>query len=137
MAKIKTLPRLIAEDFDQQNQELISKIAFVTNPAFEQIVQAFNKNLTVEDNLNMQVKDLEITVDSGGVPITTTSFKSSLRGNAKGLIVIRVDSLEKTQVYPTSSPFITFSESAGQITINHVTGLVPNSKYQIRVFSIG
>lgn len=137
MAKIKNLPRLIAEDFEEENQDLIGKVAFVMNPAFEQLVQAFNKNITVEDNLNMQVKDVEITVNSKGEPTTTTSFKSSLKGTTKGLVVIKVDSLEKTTVYPTSTPFITFTESDGQVTINHVTGLVPNSKYQIRVFSIG
>lgn len=137
MAKIKNLPRLIAEDFDEENQDLINKLAFVTNPAFEQIVQAFNKNITIDDNLNMQVKDLDLIVDSRGVPTSTVSFKTTLKTSCKGLMVIRAECLEKTISYPTSAPFITFSESEGQISINHISGIPANAKYRIRVFSIG
>lgn len=137
MAKIKNLPRLIAEDFEEENQELISKIAFVTNPAFEQIVQAFNKNITIEDNLNMYIKDVELSVGSNGVPKPAVSFKSGLKGSCRGLFVIKADCLEKTVTYPTSAPFITFSEKDGQINIDHISGIPAGAKYRIRVFSIG
>lgn len=135
MAKLTFLKRLIKEDFKQADQELIGKIAFILNPALESITNVLTRNLTFEDNFAGQIKEVDLTVDASGKPINTTSFKSDLNGSCKNLIVTRAQNLTNTAVYPSSAPFISFSESNGQIFINNCTGLQANNKYRLRILA--
>jgi len=58
MAKVNNIKRLVAEDFDQDYQDLVRQIAYTTNPFFEQITQAFNKSIDFE-NLNQDLVTIE------------------------------------------------------------------------------
>jgi hypothetical protein len=53
MAKLNVTKRIVTEDFQKDDQALVSKLAFTLNSFFEQTANALNKNLTIEDNLNM------------------------------------------------------------------------------------
>jgi hypothetical protein len=130
-ANLSFLKRLIKEDFEKKDQELVGKIAFVLNPALQQITNILNHGLTIAD-LNTQVKDLEITVDSSGFPTTDASFKSTLRGRCSQLTIGRAQAVNAT-VYPTGAPFPSYTEINGQIVINHITGLPADTRFTIRV----
>lgn len=137
MAKISEFKRLIKEDFNKDDQDLIDKLAFTVNPALETIAQALNKNLTFEDNINSQIKDIEVTVNGDGRPLVNTSYKSVLRGQTRSIIVMRAENLTSSSTYPDGAPFISFIDNAGQVTIQHVTGLQANNKYRLRILAIG
>lgn len=132
MPNLSFLKRLIKEDFDKKDQELVSKIASILNPALEQIVGIFNKGLNIGD-LNTQNKDIEITVDASGFPINNTSFRSELKGKCSMIICGRAQALGVIGVYPTGGHSISFTELAGQLTINHITGLPADQKFLLRV----
>lgn len=134
MAKLGFLRRLVKEDFKPDDQEFISKVAFILNPAFESITNALNKNLTFTDNLNAQVKELNVTVVSGQ-PIQALSFRSELKGSCKAIWCVRAENQTNTATYVSGAPFISFSESQGQILINHITGLQDNQEYKLRIIA--
>ena len=131
-----TFRRLLKEDFDPENQALIDKLAFVINPLIETMTRAFTRNLSFDDNINCQVKSLEITVDSSGVPTQTTSFRSSLTSKSQGIFCVRAQNLTNSSTYPSGGVLISFTENQKIITIQHVTGLQANNKYQLKIISI-
>ena len=131
MPNLGFLKRLIKEDFAKKDQELVAKVGAVLNPALEQLVIALNKGLSISD-LNTQVKDLEIIVDSNGFPINNASFKFELKGKCTMMQVGRAQAIDSNTVYPTGGHSITFTENAGQVTINHITGLPANQRFLVR-----
>lgn len=137
MAKLSFLKRIVSEDYDKQYQSLVSKLSYIINTALEAIAAALNKGLTFEDNFNSQVKDLELTVDSDSVPQLTTSFKYELKTQCIGIIVIRATAKTAVITYPTSQPWVSFSESNGQINILKITGIQSGTKYQLRLVAFG
>jgi hypothetical protein len=132
MPNLSFLKRLIKEDFEQKDRELVDKIASILNPALEQITIILNRGLKVED-LNAQVKDLEITVDSDGFPTSDASFKSTLKGKCTQIMVGRVQAINRVDVYPTGGHSVTFSDNGGQVVVNHITGLPPNIRFTVRL----
>ncbi len=130
MSRIGTLRKLIIEDFKQDQQDLVDKIAYVLNPAIDQIAGVINGGVDFS-NLSFQTKDLTLTVDSSGSPTDTTSFKSTIIGRVRGIQCVRAENLTNTDVYPTGCPFVSFSESAGSIIINNITNLQTDNSYKI------
>ena len=139
MAKLGEFKRLVREDFSGDDQALVEKLAFTINPALESISQALNKNLTFEDNINSQIRDIEVKTHPSvlGRLSPSVSYKSTLKGNTKGLVCIRAENIDNPSTYPTGQPFISYSENNGQISILNVTGLQLNSKYKLKILAIG
>jgi len=137
MAKFSFLKRIIKEDFPEQYRDLIDKLAYPFNQLAEFISLAFNNNITFQDNIYCQVKDVDVELNSSGIPKSPTKFISTLRSKSNGLFVIRADNLTNPNTYPTNAPFISFTENSNIITVNKVTGLQANNKYRLKVISIG
>lgn len=136
MAKITEFKRLIREDFPEKYHDLIDKLAFALNPTLEQTKNALSNGLDFINNLNSQVKELDITVNSAGIPKSPTSFKSTVSGSCKGIWCIRADNLTSSITYPSSCPFISFSQSNDQVIIDHISGLQADNKYRLRLVVI-
>lgn len=128
------LKRLIKEDFDKKDQDLVGKLGFIINPAVQQIVNILNNGLNIE-GLNVQQRNINLQVDKNGNPTTTASFTSSLNGSCTMIIVGRVQNLTSSTTYPTSAPFVSFSQNGTTITINNITGLIPNNNWQITLLA--
>jgi hypothetical protein len=137
MAKLTEFKRLIAEDFPKEDRALASRLGAALNPVLQEIYQALSKNLNFTDNFNSQVKDVEITVDSSGSPKTATSIKSELKSSCKGIVCIKVDNRTNPNAYPSTCPFVSFSESNGQLIVRNVTGLTADHKYVLRLLVLG
>lgn len=135
MARPPDLKRLAKEDFPQDDQELVGKLAFPINAFFEQVRNALNKNLNF-DNLNQEIITLTVTVVSG-IPTMKTQFKSNIKGNVQGIIVVYASNLTTPGMYPTSCPFITSAQNGGLVTINHISGLQDNQEYRLKLLTIG
>lgn len=133
--KVTNLKRLAKEDFSQENQALVEKLAFAINPFLDQLNQALDKNIDF-DNLNQSITTFKVRVNASGIPITPVQLKSSLKTNVQGIQVIRVDNItDSTNL--SGAPFITFTRNSGLIYIQHITGLVANKDYNIAVILIG
>lgn len=135
--KLNVTKRIVKEDFKPEDQELVGKLGFTLNPFFEQISQVLNKNLTIEENFNMEVKIIDLKVDAGGLPTTTAAYQSTLRTKVRGTMVMDARNLTNTTTYPTSGPFINFLQENNLVTIQHVTGLQAGDNYRLTVLSIG
>lgn len=132
---LSNFKRIIVEDLPKDNQELGSKLAYVLNPTLEQLELVFSKNIGI-DNLNQQLKEIEVTVNATGRPTNTTQFKTELKSQAKGLICIRAVNNTNGNLYPTGTPFVSFSENEGLITLNNITGLQASNKYTLTLLAI-
>jgi hypothetical protein len=136
MAKIPEIKRIKVEDFKEEDRDTVAKLANVLNTALEQIQSALTNNLTFSENFRGQMKDIEVTVDSSGVPTVDTSFKSSLSSSCKGLWVIKAENLTSSGTYPTAAPYVSFTESSGQIYVEKITGLQSANKYRLRIIAL-
>lgn len=136
MARIPDLKRIAKEDFNSDDRNLVGKLALPINSFHEQVRNALNGNIDFT-NLNQETITLSITVDANGIPVTDTKFKSNLKTTVKGTTCIRAFNLTTATNYPISQPFINFTENNHILTINHVTGLQANEKYNLTLILIG
>ncbi len=134
--KLDGLKRLVREDFPDDSKALVDKLAFVLNPYLEGIATVLNHNIDY-DNLKRELKTIDVVVNASGNPIPAISFRNTLSSKIKGINVIRAQNNTSTTVYPTATPFITFTEENKIITINNISGLQLNNKYSLTIETIG
>jgi hypothetical protein len=130
------IKKLIKEDFSQQFQDMIGKIAFVVNPAFQNIQSILNNGITLEDNVNCVIKSLTLSVDSTGVPTSPISFSTGLTSKVAHLIVTNCVNQTNPTVYPTGAPFISYVDNSGTLTINNITGLQAKNTFVITIVGL-
>lgn len=137
--KVNNYKRIVKEDFEEENRGLIERLGYSINSVMEQLVNLLNKNITVEDNLQQEIKTIEITtsVNSPTTPKESTKFKNNLTNTIKGVLVISVENLTNTNSIPTSAVQVFFSENSKIVTVSGVTGLTANNKYRIKLLTIG
>lgn len=124
------LKKLIKEDFNKKDQDLIGKLAFIINPAIQQLINVLNNGLTLS-NLATQIKTISIQVDATGTPTSSLSFISTLSTQCSMIQVGRVLNLTNSAVYPSGGVLISFIESGDNIQIQNITGLSPGYTWQI------
>jgi len=140
MAKLEGIKRLVKEDFSQDDQDLIDRLGYVINPAFESISRILNKGIDVTSNLNQQIIDFSLRVDATGSLITDKFVRFSLANNqCRGVQVIAAVNLDNPAVYPTTQPFVSFriTQTAGVLSIENVTGIQANTRYRLTLLLIG
>lgn len=129
MAKISNLKRIIKEDFPEEYQELIDKLAYSLNPFLEQISNAFNKNINIE---NLSREFITVTVENvGGNLKIPVQFKTSLSGRIQGFNIIKAENITNPAIYPTQAPWITWTINSNILTIQKVTGIPDNNKFRL------
>lgn len=127
------IPRQIrAEDFAEDEQELVSKLSRNLTPFMDSVYRVLDRGVDYE-NLNRQFMDVDINIDSSGSVSNAPQIKSNLRGRIRGLLVLSANNLVDPSVYPTSAPFVSFTTNANIVTILNVTGLQANSQYRLSV----
>lgn len=132
MPKPQSFRRIIIEDFPEKERPLISKLAYCLNPFAEDVLQCLNNNLSIKDNLELEQRTFSVTVASG-VPTGVLTIKTGLTSNCAGTQVIKAVNKTNSSHVPTSVPFITFSNDAGNIIISNISGLQDNEKYDLTV----
>lgn len=135
--KLPSFQRIIKEDIDEQYRPLIDKIGYSINSFLLAVLNLSNKQITVADNLFQEIKTINVTVSSAGVPTSPIQLSTSLNNNLAGLQVIKVINKTSTTTYPTSGVFVSWSQYNKLITINHITGLVAGNTYSISLLLIG
>lgn len=132
MARLPAFRRIIIEDYPEKDRELITKLAVSLNQPLEQLIAVFNKNISINDNLSLVQKTITVTVSSG-VPTTNTTIMTGLATQCSGTQVIKAVNTTTSTNYPTSQPFINFTNVAGGIIINYISGLQDNETYKLTV----
>lgn len=132
--KLDNVKRIVVEDFSRDNRSDIEKLGFIINNIFEQLQQILTKNVTISDNLNESLVDVDVSVDAVGNPMLRTQFRYNLRGPCRGVQVIYATNLDNFTTYPLSQPFISFQQlDTGLIQIKNISGLQANNKYRLTV----
>lgn len=131
MAKVTNIRRIKAEDFEQDDQALISKLATVLNPLMDELQIVFNKGIDFQ-NLNQQLASFVTEVDNNGKPKVTLQLRYDLVTPLKGILCISVDGDE-----PTGTPFVSYNIVAGVINITKIAGISPNKKIRLSLILIG
>lgn len=130
MSKLQIPKKLRVEDFEQDDQALISKIAFVYNVFADEVYNTLNKNIDY-DNLNRQFVTINVFIDNTGKLINPPQIKTLLNGRVRGLNVLNAINLIDSSIYPTTAPFISWTINSDILTILNITGLQNNSQYSL------
>ncbi len=137
MAKVSGFQRLVKENFPAKYRDLVDSF-YSLNNALEQIVNILNNaNVTVTDNLNQQYKTIITTVDTTGKPTQSLTFKSTLSTKTQGIIVISATNLTNSSTYPIATPFVSWSDNSGTVTINNISGLQAKQNYSLTLLTTG
>jgi len=135
--KLPSYKRIITQDYNPDDQELIEQLGGNINDSFNLLYSALNKRLTFGDNLSSTIRDVEIIVDSNGKPINDVSFRLDvLNTPVIGCFCIRALNLTNSNVYPTGSPWISFIQNENQIRVLNVTNLQPNNRYSLKIIAL-
>lgn len=135
MGRIPDIKRIRKEDFDQEYQGLIDRIAFSFNSFADQVINLFNKNINFE-NLNQEIAEVTVVTNSIGGIDNLPKLKSGLSKKVQGIQCIRASNINAPNVYPTSQPFISFSLEQNTLSVLNITGLQANSKYTLKLLLI-
>ncbi len=131
--KVDLLKTIDKNDYPEESRELMDRLAGVLNNNFINLYNALNGGLNLTDNFNAEVKDITVKVNSSGVPMVGLQFKTKATGILRGLNVIKAVCTDNNNTYPLSHPFISFTQSNDLVTIKHITGLQPNTIYQLTI----
>lgn len=135
--RLPSFKRLVKNDFDEDDKPFVEKFSYFFNNGVEALYNVLNKNVSLKDNILGVVKDVTVTVDSTGKPTNSTSFPLDISNKIIGLNVLRVDNNTNASGYPTGGVFVSWTQDGKNIFINHITGLVANNSYNVRVIVYG
>lgn len=127
--------RIKSNDFPEEDRQLVETLGRTLNPLIDRLVLAFNKNITVDDNLPFEFKNLDVEVDGTGTPISGSAVKTSLT-NFKGYICLNVLDINNTGIYPTTAPFVLTELTGNIINIRKITGLPSGAVYRLVLLGI-
>ena len=133
MAKLQSFKRINVEDFEQKDKAVVAKLAYAINNFAEDVLNAFNNQVSIDDNLNITKKDFIVTVDGNGKVIGNSSLRTGLDHPCLGITVIKAINNTVSTRIPTGTPFVTFSENSGLITILNVTNLQASNQYSLKL----
>lgn len=129
------------EDFDEEDQELIGKLAYSLNTFMDQVIFLFNKNVDFQ-NLNQEVRDITIITASDyattGNLVNPPNIRTNLNSKVQGIICISATNLVDPTVFATNQPFVSFTLLDNEtISILNVSGLQASSQYSLKLLLIG
>ena len=134
--KLGNFKKLWDKDFDPENQDLVNKLALTINSGFENLYQALSKRLTFADNIQSDVKSIDVQVDATGKPINKVTFKLGTDFSINGCIIIQAINNTLPTAYVYSAPFISWTQKQTGIQIDNITGLIPSHKYTLKILVI-
>jgi len=124
------------ENFAEESQELVTKLAETLNPFLDNVSSAFDGKIDF-DNLNQEVVEFQVEVNASGVPKTQLGLSTRLFNRIRGYIVIRAQPLNPNSPLPTANPLISYTQNESGIRIAGVSGLPANIPYRITAIAIG
>lgn len=120
--------KLTLEDFPDQ-RDWIGKMFSVLNTFTGDLVRAFSNQISVEDNLFQEIKEIKWINSSNEFPL---KFKTKFSTAPKGLSVIYLYN-NTLSAYSTSAPWVQWGFQDGQVLISAISGLTAASQYTIRL----
>ena len=129
--KLPGFKRLLRQDFKEDDRELVDKLSVSLNIGIETLYTLANNRISLADNIACVVKSFEIKVNANGIPVSGTTninFGTTIN-SAVGVTILRAQNSDNSSIYPTSAPFISFTQNGTSIDINHIAGLPANNTF--------
>lgn len=123
--------RLNREDF-QDAPTWLDPMLNTINSFMDSVYNIFNRNVSLTNNLNLQIYNLSVETDGNG-DISQVKVKTTVRGRVNGVLVIRTISNGST----SQAPFVDYVQVDNIITISKIAGLNPSTKYKIILLIVG
>lgn len=133
MPKLKSYKRIITSDYEKDVQPVVEQLADTINDAFNDVYFTLNGRVDLRNNIFCSVKDVDVTVDANGFPVSRTTFGLDRQATVIGCQVISAINQTNSAIYPAGAPFISFTQLDQALLINHITGLQPNMRYTLRI----
>lgn len=124
--------RIRTEDYESDERTMVGKLSESLTPFMDSVYRVLDGGIDY-DNLNQQLVDIVVLIDSTGKVINPPKVKVSIRGRVRSGIVVNSYNMKNPNVYPTSAPFINFVHSDDIVSILNVGGLQPNSQYRLTI----
>ena len=130
MPKLSDIRRIIPEDFSKESQEVVEGIAGSYNEFADEIYSVVNGQLDF-DNLARTKVSLDITFDSTGKPVTSSSISTNL-AFVSMIHIGKAQNTTNSAVKFTQTPYIDWSyQGNGIVKINYGVGFQSGSKYRL------
>jgi len=139
--KLAGFKRIYENDFNSDDRELVRKLANSLNIGIENVYLALNNRLTLGDNIQGTFTQIDVAVDTNGIPVGTTGFQLDKQGgtqvvpNVIGIMILRAENLDSTTVFPTGVPYISFSQDNQFLQINHIAGLPTGYTFRLTLMA--
>ena len=124
--------RLNREDF-QDAPSWIDPMLNTLNAFMDSVYNIFNRNVSLIDNLNMQIITLSVSTKSDG-SINPIEQKLAIRGKVNGVVVLKVISEDIANI---TTPFLNWTQSSDILEISNIASLNNNKDYKIIILVIG
>lgn len=134
--RIPSFRRLFKEDYEEKYNSLIDTLSSSLNSGIDVLYEALNKKVSIRDNIQCDVKDVSVTVDSSGNPIGNLQISISI-SRVEGITVIMANNQTNPTLYPTSGVLVNFTQKGSLLIINNITGLQANNEYNLRLLILG
>ena len=134
--KLGNYKRIISNDYPDEYQKLIEQLGRQLNDGIEQLFAATGGKLTFADNFLSTVKEVEVIVGATGNPTNKTSILLDRTDVVQGCIIISAVNKTNAAIYPSTSPFISYTQNGSSLFIDNITGLQTNDRYLIRLICL-
>lgn len=140
--RLSSWQRIIKTNFEEKYQQMIEILAFNINNAMDSLFDVLNRKVSIKDNIYCVVKDVDVKVDSKGIPKPSVGFSSDLATLIQGLSVINVLNLDNPKNNPPGGININFTQNGNTVNINSISGLYSGSnplsdKFRIKLIAWG
>jgi hypothetical protein len=124
-------------DYAEEERALVNKLALSVNSGFESLYQALSRKLTFGDNIQASIKEIDVSIDATGKPIISTTFKlDDPLMKVSGVIILSCTNLNNASSYPSTAPFIFWTQTSTGIQVDNIAGLNIGPTYRLRVLAI-
>lgn len=131
MAKLNT-QRFTVESFKEQ-EKWISPLLAGLNQFFGEIIQSYGNNLTVDENLSQEIKELKFANQTANFPI---KFKAKIQKAPKCLYVGYVYNQTDDSSVLSAAPYVNWIYVNGEIQVQSIVGLTADKTYVVRLHVI-
>ena len=118
--------RLLQEDF--KDQPWISRLLSPLNEFIGQVTSALSSNITIQDNLRAEIKELEVRTTD--VPI---KVRCKFPERPKAILVGYVEEVSASPSVLTAPVWVHWTWDNQVVTIQSVTNIASNTKYRINL----
>lgn len=130
--KLPNQRRIYTQDFPEEYQDFVTKLAESLNINLEFLYQALNKNISLRDNIACTIREVTVVVDSTGTPASQTTFALDNNLPVLGVTALSTINLTNSTGYPTGQPYVAWEfNNQGKFVIRYISSLTPGNTYRL------